>query len=107
MAHVILLAPSAAQELRALAAHLRAAVRDGLERYLRHAPTKTSKSRIKRLRGLAKPQYRLRIGEVRIFYDVTDETVEVLAILTKEQAQRWLDEEGTPLPPGPPGQDEG
>jgi mRNA-degrading endonuclease RelE of RelBE toxin-antitoxin system len=54
------------------------------------------KSRIKRLRGMARPQYRLRVGEIRVFYDVTDETVEVLAIVGKRQAHRWLAEEGTP-----------
>ena len=31
-----------------------------------------------------------------MFYDVTEGTVEVLAIVTKEQAQAWLDDEGTP-----------
>jgi mRNA-degrading endonuclease RelE of RelBE toxin-antitoxin system len=92
----IVLAPQAAQELRALPARLRAEVRDCLERYLRHEPTKTSKSRIKRLRGMAKPQYRLRIGETRVFYDVWEQTVEVLAIVSKKQAQKWLGEQGTP-----------
>ena len=32
--------------------------RDALETHLRHEPMKTSRSRIKRLRGLARPQYR-------------------------------------------------
>jgi mRNA interferase RelE/StbE len=49
-----------------------------------------SRSRIKRLRGLRKPQYRLRVGEVRIFYEVTETTVEVLAIVTKPEAKSWL-----------------
>jgi mRNA interferase RelE/StbE len=40
--------------------------------HLRHGPTKLSKSRIKRLRGLEQPQYRLRVGETRVFYDVTE-----------------------------------
>src|SRR5438105_12885233 len=30
-------------------------------------PRKVSKSRIKCLRGLSKPQYRLRVGEIRVF----------------------------------------
>jgi mRNA-degrading endonuclease RelE of RelBE toxin-antitoxin system len=46
-----------------------------------------SKSRIKRLRGLSRPQYRLRIGEVRVFYDVARNTVEVLAIVSKSEAE--------------------
>ena len=56
----------------------------------------SAESRIKRLRGLSQPQYGLRIGELRIFYDVTVETVEILAIVTKTEAARWLAEHGTP-----------
>jgi len=41
-------------------------------------------------RGLRKPQYRLRVGEVRIFYDVTEATVEILAIVAKPEADTWL-----------------
>jgi mRNA-degrading endonuclease RelE of RelBE toxin-antitoxin system len=91
----IVLAPRAVRALRALPARLRAGVRDALETHLRHEPRKVSKSRIKRLRGLKQPQFRLRVGDIRVFYDVEDEAVEVLAIITKAQAQRWLAGEGT------------
>jgi mRNA interferase RelE/StbE len=74
-----------------------------LERHLRNEPTRVSKSRIKRLRGLSQPQYRIRVGEVRVFYDVTREAVEVLAIVTKAEAGRWLAEHGTPSAPSSPG----
>ena len=62
MRYEILFAPEAVEDFENLAANVRAEVRDGLERHLRHEPTKTSKSRIKRLRGLSRPQYRLRVG---------------------------------------------
>jgi mRNA interferase RelE/StbE len=100
----IVLAPSAVRELRDLPAHLRARVRDEIERHLRHEPHKESRSRIKRLRGLSQPQYRLRVGELRVFYDVKDTTVEVLAIISEDQATRWLDEEGTVDPGGAAGE---
>jgi PHD/YefM family antitoxin component YafN of YafNO toxin-antitoxin module len=32
-----------------------------------------------------------------VFYDVTETQVQVLAIVTKADAQSWLDEQGTPL----------
>ena len=67
-----------------------------LEVHLTHEPTKASKSRIKRLRGLHQPQYRLRVGDIRVFYDVTETQVQVLAIVTKAEAQAWLDTQGTP-----------
>jgi mRNA interferase RelE/StbE len=65
-------------------------VRSALETHLRHEPEKASRSRIKRLRGLLRPQYRLRVGEVRVFYDVSGTTVEVLAIVAKSEAASWL-----------------
>jgi mRNA-degrading endonuclease RelE of RelBE toxin-antitoxin system len=90
MRYAIVLAPEAVEDFRALKANLRPTVREALETYLRHAPTKKSKSRIKRLRGLSRPQYRLRVDEIRIFYDVTETTVEILAIVPKSEAQSWL-----------------
>jgi hypothetical protein len=38
-----------------------------------------------------------------VFYDVTREAVEVLAIITKAEAARWLAEHATPSTPGGPG----
>jgi mRNA-degrading endonuclease RelE of RelBE toxin-antitoxin system len=107
MRFAIVLAPEAVQALRALPARHRAEVRDALETHLRHEPTKVSKSRIKRLRGMAKPQYRLRVGDTRVFYDVRDEAVEVLAIVAKRQAQAWLADRGTPEPESGSGEGEG
>ena len=92
----ILLAPEAVEDLRSLKANLRAEVRDALEAQLRHEPRRVRKSRIKRLRGLSRPQYRLRVGEVRIFYDVSEDTVEVLAIVAKSEAEAWLARFGSP-----------
>jgi mRNA-degrading endonuclease RelE of RelBE toxin-antitoxin system len=103
----ILLSPDAGGQLAALPAHTRAEVRDRIESHLRVEPTKVSKSRIKRLRGLDQPQYRLRVGEMRVFYDVTETEVQVLAIVSKTEAQAWLDEQGTPTPSSGPGQSEG
>ena len=65
---------------------------------------KTSRSRIKRLRGLSQPQYRLRVNDIRVFYDVTATSVEILAIIEKQEAQAWLDQEGTPGEGGGSGQ---
>jgi mRNA-degrading endonuclease RelE of RelBE toxin-antitoxin system len=39
----------------------------------------------------ARPQYRLRIGEVRVFYDVVMNEVQVLAVVEKSRAAEWLD----------------
>lgn len=94
----IILAPEAIGDLDGLKANLRATVREGLETHLRHEPTKTSRSRIKRLKKMSQPQYRLRIGDVRVFYDVNDERVEVLAIVLKAEAAEWLAKHGKSEP---------
>ena len=95
MRFAVILMPEAVADLKALQANLRATVQAALETHLRHEPRKTSRSRIKRLRGLAHPQYRLRVDDVRIFYDVTDGTVEVLSIVSKSEAQSWLAQFGS------------
>ncbi|SRR6266550_1901275 len=97
MSFGIVLAPEAVEDLRGLKANVRAVVRDALEAHLRHEPTKVSRSRIKRLRGLMRPQYRLRVGEVRVFYDVSDTAVEILAIVSKSEAEEWLRKFGDPI----------
>ena len=92
----IILAQEAVEDFGSFKANVRSTVRDALETHLRHEPMKTSRSRIKRLRGLARPQYRLRVGEIRIFYDVSAETVEVSAIVPKSEAAKWLEQFGKP-----------
>jgi len=42
--------------------------------------------KIKRLRGLRQPQYRQRVGDIRVFYDATETEVQVLAIVTKAES---------------------
>ena len=90
MPYAIILAPEAAGDLKALKANVRAKVREALETSLRHEPAKTSRSRIKRLRKMSQPQYRLRIDDVRVFHDISGNTVEVLAIVLKSEATTWL-----------------
>ena len=90
----IVLAPEAVRDLRRIEAHDRAMIRDALETHLQHEPRKVSKSRIKRLRGISRPQFRLRVGDIRVFYDVSGRRVEVLAVVSKRDAVQWLDEIG-------------
>ena len=90
MRYEILLAPEAVQDLRSLKANVRAEVRDALERHLRHQPAEVSRARIKRLTGEGSPEFRLRIGDIRAFYDVGEGEVRVLAIVPKAEAEDWL-----------------
>ena len=92
MAYEIVLAPEAVEDFARLSARWRATVKDALEEHLRHQPAKESKSRIKRLRRMRRPQYRLRVDEIRVFYDIRGQTVEVLAIVPKSEAVVWLEQ---------------
>jgi mRNA-degrading endonuclease RelE of RelBE toxin-antitoxin system len=99
---------TAAEDLSSLRAAERRVVEDAIDTHLRYEPTKTSKSRIKRLRGLSSPQYRLRVDEFRVFYDVEYHvdpargTVIILAVKRKINVTAWLvgneasDETSTP-----------
>ena len=90
MRHEIILAPEAVEDLSGFDARWRSILKDAIEVHLRHEPAKISKSRIKRLRGLERPQYRLRVDEIRVFYDVTEGRVEILGIVPKSRATQWL-----------------
>ncbi len=90
MRYKIVLSPEAVEDWRALEANLRATVRDAIETHLRHTPAKTSKSRIKQLRGLSRPRFRLRVDVVQVYYDVAEDTVEILAIIDRSEADAWL-----------------
>ena len=94
MKHEIVFAPEAVQDFKRLSARDRSAVKEAIQKHLRYEPQKISKSRIKKLQGMSRPQYRMRVDEIRIFYDVAGATVEVLAIIPKSTAIEWLEEIG-------------
>lgn len=90
MRYEITLAPQALDDLKGLKANVRTTVKDALEMHLRNEPEKTSRSRIKRLRGLSQPQYRLRVDDIRVFYDVVGNEVQILAVVPKMETKSWL-----------------
>ncbi len=80
----------AVDQLRRLRNFDRSAILDKIEEVLAVNPTIVSKARVKRLREPAPTQYRLRVGDFRVFYDVEDETVLIVQILTKDVSRRYL-----------------
>ena len=98
MPYDIILAPEALVDIKRLKASVRSAIKAALETHLRHEPEKLSRSRIKRLRALSQPQYRLRVDDTRVFYDVSDGKVEVVAVVAKSEAETWLAQFGKPVP---------
>jgi len=94
MTYEIVLTDTAKEHYRGLDARGKALIREGLNDHLAHEPMKQSRSRIKRLREMEHPEYRLRLDPYRVFYDVTEQTVVVLAIVPKSETSAWLDTYG-------------
>ncbi len=62
---------------------------DAMEEHLRHGAEQVSRSRIKRLRGKQHADYRLLVGNFRVFYTVEGPQVRVLRILSKEETHSF------------------
>src|SRR4051812_5982211 len=97
MRYEIILSPMALENLRRLDAHRRAGGGGARGGHLPPEPPEGSRGRVKRAPALAQPQYRLRVGDIRVFYDVVEARVEILAILFKPMVDEWLQEAGRPL----------
>lgn len=94
MAYRIVFTENAIDDYDDLDARWRATIRDAINVHLSDEPTKESKSRIKKLKDIKRPEYRLRVDEMRVFYDVVDADVVIVAIMTKERTIKWLEEHG-------------
>ena len=94
MKYEIVLTDTAKEHYRGLNALGRSLIKKGLKDHLAHEPMKLSRSRIKRLREMEHPEYRLRLDPYRVFYDVSSRAVVVLAIVPKDKTAEWLEEYG-------------
>lgn len=96
MKYQIVIAESAKEEFKKLEAPWRSSLKAAMRTHLQTTPKKVSRSRIKKLRGLRQPQFRLRVDRMRVFYDVNEEKgrVEVLVFAMKPEAGKWLNKNG-------------
>ena len=87
----IILKRSAVNDMDDLRKHDATAIANRMEKHLRHEPDKESKSRIKRLKGIDTPDYRLRVGKYRVFYsiDEAEGKVVVLRVMHKDQTHEY------------------
>ncbi len=86
-AYEVVLKHSAIADMDALRKFDATQIADAMEKHLRHDPTKESKSRIKRLRGVSSPDY-------RVFYAVDEDgrRVDVLRVMHKDQTASYYEE---------------
>ncbi len=94
MAYDVVLTDTAKEHYHGLDARGRSLIKKGLGDHLVHEPMKLSRSRIKRLHEMVHPEYRLRLDPYRVFYDVTGQSVVVLAIVPKDRTAEWLNTYG-------------
>lgn len=84
----------AADELRALRATDRTKIVTAIVTHLKHEPKKTSRSRIKEMEQPFWSQYRLRVEDFRVYYDVTDDLRKVLILRIVEKGTKETPAEG-------------
>jgi mRNA interferase RelE/StbE len=89
----IVIQPLAAAQLRRLRRVDAVAVLDAIETHLMHEPDRVSRSRIKRLRGRQNATYRLRVGDYRVFYDLVEDKVVIIAVMHKRETTKFYQED--------------
>lgn len=85
-------------QLKGLRAFERATIIQQIESVLGTSPTLTSKARVKRLRQPAPTDFRLKVDDFRVFYNVVDEVVQVVQILSKPDAISYCQEQDDDSP---------
>lgn len=89
----ITLKPDAIRNLDSLHKFAATMITDRIERHLRFEPARESRSGIKRLRGRQRADYRLRVGDYRVFYRITGDEVLILRVMHKDQTRQFYREE--------------
>jgi mRNA interferase RelE/StbE len=88
-AYHIQYAQAAADDIKALRAYDQRKIVDAIEEHLGSAPTQISRSRIKAMQQPFWSQYRLRVDNFRVYYDVDESqhVVSIVRVLEKGQGQ--------------------
>ena len=96
MPYQILITADAEQDLNALQAYDRKTVLEAIEIHLTHQPTQVSRSRIKQLVQAAISQYRLRVGDYRVYYDVDEKARHAVVVQVHEKGRGTTPNAGEP-----------
>jgi mRNA-degrading endonuclease RelE of RelBE toxin-antitoxin system len=90
----ILISKGAEQDLKEMRAFDRSKVFEAMDEHLPHEPTKESRSGIKKLTQPAISQYRLRVGDYRVYYDVEEDEHFVSVIQVYEKGRSITPKKG-------------
>ncbi len=61
-----------------------------MDRFLVEAPETPFGTRLKRMEHIDIPEYRLRIGDYRVYYRLEDKTVWIMMVCHEKKADRFL-----------------
>ena len=89
MSYAVIYSPETVEHMEALTARQRTSVLDGVDEQLRYQPTVETQNR-KPMRANALAPWELRIGELRVYYEVQEgpePEVQIRAIGVKERNQ--------------------
>lgn len=84
---------TARAEIKALRAYDRQRIVTTIDSVLRHQPTDTSRSRIKRMTQPFWSQYRLRVDEFRVYFDVDEANLTVHILHVRQKTTETTPEE--------------
>lgn len=86
----ILFSPSAQREIEELEVDDALQLAKDVKTYLEASPLPFGKTRIKKLTGFTPPLYRLRSGNLRVYYRIISKEVVILAVTHKKDSERLL-----------------
>lgn len=94
MTYEIVLTEGADGELSAIRKFDQAKIRKAIDLHLTHEPKRESRSRIKKLIQPAISEFRLRVGEFRVYYDVVDDDHRVVILHVHKKGTGRTPQEG-------------
>jgi mRNA interferase RelE/StbE len=87
----VVFSDTALRLLKALPKTQQAAIKDGVRVHLgENDPAEESRNRFRLRRAAPQAEFELRVGDLRVFYRISGETVEVVLIGRKQGERLWI-----------------
>lgn len=93
MAYEIVITAAASDDLKEFSKYDRNTILDAISLHLTHQPRQESRSRFKKLVQPAISEFRLRVGDFRVYYDVIEDDLRVTVMHVYEKGRQVTPEE--------------
>jgi mRNA-degrading endonuclease RelE of RelBE toxin-antitoxin system len=94
MEYEIVVTRAADHDLAALSAYDRTMILGAIDSNLTHQPKQESRSKIKKLIQPAISEFRLRVGDFRVYYDVIEDDRRVVVLHVYDKGRKTTPEKG-------------